>query len=67
MAGHRGRDVRLDAKGIDVARILLDAHASGAGVDQAVDAVTTAAAAGAPAPVPAATPAPAPAPTFGSG
>ncbi|MEU4732073.1 hypothetical protein [Streptomyces sp. NPDC023588] len=35
---------QLDAKGIDVARILLDAHAAGAGVDQAVAAVTTAAA-----------------------
>ncbi|MFE2251672.1 hypothetical protein ACFXC2_33825, partial [Streptomyces lavendulae] len=37
---------RLDAAGVDVARILLDAHAAGAGVDQAVAAVTTAAAAG---------------------
>ncbi|MFJ9080671.1 hypothetical protein ACIRO3_36360 [Streptomyces sp. NPDC102278] len=57
---------QLDARGIDVARILLDAHAAGAGVDQAVAAVTTAAAAKAPAPTaapaPAATPAPAPAP-----
>ncbi|MFB7784081.1 hypothetical protein ACFC1D_15405 [Streptomyces vinaceus] len=49
---------RLDARGIDVARILLDAHAAGAGVDQAVAAVTTAAAAKAPAPAPTA-----PAPT----
>ncbi|MFE4210757.1 hypothetical protein ACFRSX_29445 [Streptomyces goshikiensis] len=49
----------LDARGIDVARILLDAHVAGAGVDQAVAAVTTAAAAGAP---PAATTAPAAAP-----
>ncbi|MER5728987.1 hypothetical protein ABT084_11755 [Streptomyces sp. NPDC002138] len=32
------------AEGIDVARILLDAHAAGAGVDQTVAAVTTAAA-----------------------
>ncbi|MFD3940973.1 hypothetical protein ACFWSF_39810 [Streptomyces sp. NPDC058611] len=51
----------LDARGIDVARFLLDAHAAGAGVDQAVAAVTTAAAAGAPAPAPA-TPAPTAAP-----
>ncbi|MFF3432435.1 hypothetical protein [Streptomyces sp. NPDC002602] len=50
---------RLDDKGIDGARILLDAHAhaAGAGVDQAVAAVTTAAANKAPAP-------PAPAPTL---
>lgn len=41
---------RLDDKGIDVARILLDAHAAGAGVDQAVAAVTTAAATKAPTP-----------------
>ncbi|MFD3809301.1 hypothetical protein ACFWTC_38575 [Streptomyces sp. NPDC058619] len=54
---------RLDARGIDVARILVDAHAAGAGVDQAVAAVTTAAAAKAPAPAPASTPAPAPAST----
>lgn len=47
----------LDARGVDVARILLDAHAAGAGVDQAVAAVATAAAAKAPAPAPA-TPAP---------
>ncbi|MFE3760470.1 hypothetical protein ACFXPI_01705 [Streptomyces sp. NPDC059104] len=33
----------LDARGIDVARILVDAHAAGAGVDQAVAAVTAAA------------------------
>ncbi|WP_405959032.1 hypothetical protein OG239_02990 [Streptomyces sp. NBC_00868] len=33
----------LDAKGIDVARILTDAHAAGVGVDQTVAAVTTAA------------------------
>ncbi|MCX4547163.1 hypothetical protein [Streptomyces sp. NBC_01565] len=52
---------QLDDKGIDVARILLDAHAAGAGVDQAVAAVTTAAAAKAPAPAPA-TPAPTAAP-----
>ncbi|WP_051781852.1 MULTISPECIES: hypothetical protein [unclassified Streptomyces] len=47
---------RLDARGIDVARILLDAHRAGSGVDQAVAAVTTAAAqapAQAPAPAPA--------------
>ncbi|OKI61550.1 hypothetical protein [Streptomyces sp. MJM1172] len=45
---------RLDARGIDVARILLDAHragaGAGAGVDQAIAAVTAAAAAPAPAP-----------------
>ncbi|MFE6912196.1 hypothetical protein [Streptomyces erythrochromogenes] len=35
---------RLDAAGIDVARILTDAHQAGAGVDQAVAAVTAAAA-----------------------
>ncbi|MFJ2598787.1 hypothetical protein [Streptomyces erythrochromogenes] len=35
---------RLDARGIDVARILVDAHRAGAGVNQAVAAVTTAAA-----------------------
>ncbi|MFD3547814.1 hypothetical protein ACFWUW_19800 [Streptomyces sp. NPDC058655] len=52
---------RLDARGVDVARILLDAHAAGAGVDQAVAAVTTAAAAKAPAPAPARASAPAPA------
>ncbi|MEU3721488.1 hypothetical protein [Streptomyces sp. NPDC031705] len=51
---------RLDARGIDVARILLDAHRAGAGVDQAVAAVTTAAAAPAsPAPAPTPTSAPA--------
>ncbi|MFG2623002.1 hypothetical protein ACGFXC_35865 [Streptomyces sp. NPDC048507] len=49
----------LDERGIDVARILLDAHRAGAGVDQAIAAVTTAAAAQAPAT--AAAPAPAPA------
>ncbi|MFF9011065.1 hypothetical protein ACF087_35490 [Streptomyces goshikiensis] len=38
---------RLDARGIDVARILLDAHRAGAGVDQAIAAVTAAAAAAA--------------------
>ncbi|WP_435972231.1 hypothetical protein [Streptomyces sp. Qhu_M48] len=32
---------QLDAKGIDVTRILTDAHAAGTGVDQAVAAVTT--------------------------
>ncbi|MFI5642649.1 hypothetical protein ACIA8H_35330 [Streptomyces goshikiensis] len=53
---------RLDARGIDVARILLDAHRAGAGVDQAVAAVTTAAANKAPAPAPAAPPTSAPAP-----
>ncbi|MGW2989040.1 hypothetical protein ACWC83_32650, partial [Streptomyces goshikiensis] len=37
----------LDARGIDVARILLDAHVAGAGVDQAVAALTTVVAAGA--------------------
>lgn len=51
---------QLDARGIDVARILLDARDAGAGVDQAVAAVTTAAANKAPAPAPA-IPAPAPA------
>ncbi|MFD5880085.1 hypothetical protein ACFWHN_15445, partial [Streptomyces yangpuensis] len=35
---------RLDTAGIDVARILTDAHQAGAGVDQAVAAVTAAAA-----------------------
>ncbi|WP_053703355.1 hypothetical protein [Streptomyces sp. WM6368] len=53
---------RLDAQGIDVARILIDAHRAGVGVDQAVAAVTAAAAktpAPAPAPAPAAVPAPA--------
>ncbi|MEU5069699.1 hypothetical protein AB0G95_37360 [Streptomyces virginiae] len=40
---------RLDRAGIDVARILIDAHRAGAGVDQAVAAVS-AAAANAPAP-----------------
>ncbi|MFE9847157.1 hypothetical protein [Streptomyces goshikiensis] len=53
---------RLDDRGIDVARILLDAHRAGAGVDQAVAAVTTAAASKAPAPAPAAAPTSAPAP-----
>lgn len=59
---------RLDARGIDVARILVDAHRAGASVDQAVAAVTTAAAAAAPvpmsapAPADARVPAPAPAP-----
>ncbi|MEU2450725.1 hypothetical protein ABZ605_11755 [Streptomyces sp. NPDC012765] len=42
---------RLDAAGIDVARILTDAHRAGVGVDQAVAAVT-AAAANTPAPAP---------------
>ncbi|MFF4424733.1 hypothetical protein ACFY04_28835 [Streptomyces sp. NPDC001549] len=65
---------RLDARGIDVSRILVDAHVAGAGVDQAVAvvaAVTTAAAAQAPAaaPAPAAATAPArahvPAPAVG--
>ncbi|MFB6864252.1 hypothetical protein ACFCV6_25340 [Streptomyces virginiae] len=61
---------RLDTAGIDVARILTDAHQAGAGVDQAVAAVT-AAAANTPTPTtapttpttapPAAAPAPAPA------
>ncbi|MER5966780.1 hypothetical protein [Streptomyces sp. NPDC002057] len=50
----------LDTKGIDVTRILVDAHAAGTGVDQAIAAVTTAAAQ-APTPTPAATPTPAPA------
>ncbi|MFJ5026452.1 hypothetical protein [Streptomyces goshikiensis] len=49
---------RLDARGIDVARILLDAHRAGAGVDQAIAAVTAAAAAAA-ASAPAPTSAPA--------
>ncbi|MER6251923.1 hypothetical protein ABT224_11200 [Streptomyces sp. NPDC001584] len=64
---------RLDAAGIDVARILTDAHRAGVGVDQAVAAVTAAAAkTPAPAaPAPAATPlaataAPAPAPAAGA-
>ncbi|WP_051782643.1 MULTISPECIES: hypothetical protein [unclassified Streptomyces] len=61
---------RLDAAGIDVARILTDAHRAGVGVDQAVAAVTAAAAntpvttaakaapaQAAPAPAPAAAPA----------
>ncbi|MFJ3861500.1 hypothetical protein ACIPRL_35395 [Streptomyces sp. NPDC090085] len=52
---------RLDARGIDVARILVDAYRAGAGVDQAVAAVATVTAAAAPAAAPA--PAPAPAPT----
>ncbi|MET9324485.1 hypothetical protein ABZX75_30640 [Streptomyces sp. NPDC003038] len=52
---------RLDAKGIDVARILTDAHAAGVSVDQAIAAVTTAAAAPAAAAPPASAPAPAPA------
>ncbi|WP_328959540.1 hypothetical protein [Streptomyces virginiae] len=65
---------RLDAAGIDVARILTDAHQAGVGVDQAVAAVT-AAAAKTPAPAPASTtpaatpaaaPAPAPAPVAGA-
>ncbi|MFI1653264.1 hypothetical protein ACH4XT_40975 [Streptomyces avidinii] len=51
---------QLDARGIDVARFLLDAHAAGAGVDQAVAAVINAAAAQAPAPAPAAPATPAP-------
>ncbi|MFJ2595085.1 hypothetical protein [Streptomyces erythrochromogenes] len=45
---------RLDARGIDVARILPDAHRAGAGVDQAVAAVTTATQAPSPAAAPAA-------------
>ncbi|MFF7300593.1 hypothetical protein [Streptomyces sp. NPDC008265] len=53
---------RLDARGIDVARILIDAHKAGAGVDQAVAAVITAAANKAPAPAPTAPPTSAPAP-----
>ncbi|AQT70425.1 hypothetical protein [Streptomyces sp. fd1-xmd] len=68
---------RLDAAGIDVARILTDAHRAGAGVDQAVAAVTAAAASTpvpttAPAPAAptvapaAAAPAPAPAPAAGA-
>ncbi|MFF1779983.1 hypothetical protein [Streptomyces virginiae] len=70
---------RLDAAGIDVARILTDAHRAGAGVDQAVAAVTAAAAdtptsTTAPASAPAAptaapaaaAPAPAPAPAAGA-
>ncbi|MGW4510116.1 hypothetical protein ACWENO_36310 [Streptomyces sp. NPDC004436] len=51
---------RLDSAGIDVARILTDAHRAGAGVDQAVVAVT-AAAANTPTTAPAPAPAPAPA------
>ncbi|MFG2668891.1 hypothetical protein ACGFY6_32215 [Streptomyces sp. NPDC048387] len=50
---------QLDARGIYVARILLDAHAAGADVDQAVAVVTTAATTTAPV---AARAAPAPAP-----
>lgn len=59
---------RLDTAGIDVARILTDAHLAGVGVDQAVVAVT-AAAAKTPAPAPAAIspPAPAPAPAAAVG
>ncbi|MFK0203986.1 hypothetical protein [Streptomyces lavendulae] len=53
---------QLDARGVDVGRILVDAHRAGAGVDQAVAAVTTAAANKAPAPAPEATPTSAPAP-----
>ncbi|WP_392892380.1 hypothetical protein [Streptomyces sp. LN699] len=50
---------QLDARGIDVARILRDAYAAGVGVDQAVAAVTTAAANKALAPAPALTATPA--------
>ncbi|MGW6981825.1 hypothetical protein ACWGE1_20665 [Streptomyces sp. NPDC054932] len=60
---------RLDAAGIDVARILTDAHRAGVGVDQAVAAVTAAAAktpAPAPAPAPAAIAVAAPAPAAGA-
>ncbi|MET9694692.1 hypothetical protein ABZY81_40915 [Streptomyces sp. NPDC006514] len=53
---------RLDDSGIDVARILTDAHQAGVGVDQAVAAVT-AAAAKIPAPAVAAAKTPAPAPS----
>ncbi|WP_331720976.1 hypothetical protein [Streptomyces virginiae] len=69
----------LDARGIEVARILMDAHRSGVGVDQAVGAVTAAAAktptpaparaataVAAPTPATAATAAPAPAPAPGA-
>ncbi|MFI0596733.1 hypothetical protein [Streptomyces griseus] len=68
IAAHMGR---LHDQGIDVARILTDAHAAGLGVDQAIAAAVTptpaatpAPASTAPAPVTAATPTPAaPAPT----
>ncbi|MFJ3520786.1 hypothetical protein [Streptomyces sp. NPDC090131] len=54
---------RLDAAGIDVARILTDAHRAGVGVDQAVTAAAAKTSAPAPASTtPAATSAPAPAP-----
>lgn len=53
---------RLHDQGVDVARILTDAHAAGLGVDQAVAAARTSPRAQAPAPSPTApTPAPAPA------
>ncbi|MEV1049284.1 hypothetical protein [Streptomyces sp. NPDC049916] len=61
---------RLHEQGVDVARILTDAHAAGLGVDQAVAAATArtsprasapAPSPTAPAPAPATTPAPAPA------
>ncbi|MEU7509835.1 hypothetical protein ACFZBM_37735 [Streptomyces lavendulae] len=58
---------RLDAGGIDVARILLDAHRAGVGVDQAVAAVTTAAAASAPAPAATSADVRVPAPAAASG
>ncbi|MFK0131896.1 hypothetical protein ACIQRZ_16235 [Streptomyces rubiginosohelvolus] len=53
---------RLNEQGVDVARILTDAHAAGLGVDQAVATARTSPRAQAPAPSPTApTPAPAPA------
>ncbi|PVC92687.1 hypothetical protein DBP21_35300 [Streptomyces sp. CS147] len=55
---------RLHEQGVDVARILTDAHAAGLGVDQAVAAATarTSPQAQAPAPTPASAPAARPAP-----
>ncbi|MFE7056889.1 hypothetical protein ACFVAO_16955 [Streptomyces californicus] len=62
---------RLHDQGLDVARILTDAHTAGLGVDQAVAAATARAtqlraSAAAPAPAPATAVQPAPAPTPGS-
>ncbi|WIY80965.1 MULTISPECIES: hypothetical protein [Streptomyces] len=56
IAAHMGR---LHDQGIDVARILTDAHAAGLGVDQAIAAAVAPAPATTPAPAPATTPAPA--------
>ncbi|MFF3265324.1 hypothetical protein ACFYWO_39950 [Streptomyces sp. NPDC002932] len=49
---------RLDARGVDVSRVLADAYNAGLGIDQAIAAVTTAAAAPAPGPGPVAQPVP---------